>query len=85
MLREYPDKINWNILSFNPANGVIEFLLENLDKFYIYNLLDNNRRVLYSNRRSLITDMIKPSRAGITRGTGFCPPWTRRRYTTAYG
>jgi hypothetical protein len=59
MLREYPDKINWNILSFNPANGVIEFLLENLDKFYIYNLLDNNRRVLYSNRRSLITDMIK--------------------------
>jgi hypothetical protein len=85
--REYPDKINWNILSFNPANGVIEFLLENLDKFYIYNLLDNNRRVLYSNRRSLITDMInrvahplgsRVGRVSVRRGL-------RRRYTTAYG
>jgi hypothetical protein len=61
MLRNTPTKSTGTFCR-STANGVIEFLLENLDKF-IYNLLDNNRRVLYSNRRSLITDMIKPSRA----------------------
>jgi hypothetical protein len=38
--------INWNILSFNRKRGRTKIC-------YIYNLLDNNRRVLYSNRRSL--------------------------------